>query len=322
MSIFDAILFALLIILIIILIYLFYKFVTLYDINDYGFDGRIETTREINITRANDRNTIDLRDLRNIRDWLFPDIRIQHNIDVDVFDEIPFLFGEQRRDDEGDPQNVHDNNVNRKYKNKILHLIKLNGEWMGANVASIYQQTYLELTNAGKSDKNLIKVLNKIMEGCTIDIGVKSYPERQILAETWHRIHHDDNGKNRDLLEESIVNSLKDGVDNNGMIQCSIGRVHRIVDSLVNLDADKILSEPVPTTAILKIEVNSKIAKLLNDELEASSELSDDYNSGKNTKSVSEMKSRIEEKLKEYLDDYDLDDDTTKKFMSYIDEAF
>lgn len=232
------------------------------------------------------------------------------------------IFARDDNAQEGDPQNVHDEHVNKKYKEKILRTIELNGKWMDNNKMAIYQQTRLEITNTGKADKKMLKVLNRISEGATIEVGLETYSEERILAEVWHRMHSQDNLKNIELLEEAMVVSLKDCISDVGMIECLTGRVHRIIDSLVDLDADDILSTAVPTTAILRAEVNAKIGKLVEDILNSDEELMKEYNSGKETPKINVFRNQLKEKINEYLKDYNLSEDLHEEFLSYVDEAF
>lgn len=215
----------------------------------------------------------------------------------------------------GDSQNVHDVNVNSKYKNKIRRLTELNGDWISpGEEEAVYRQTELEILNLSDVER----VLRRIRSDAHIS-DIK-YGEKRILMEVWHRAHV--YGNNVEILEEAIINSLKDMIDEHGMILCTTGRIHRIIDSFVNGDIDEQLREPIPTIAILKLEVNSKIAKLIEDELEANEKLATDFNLGRDTKLVEDMKEHVRGGLLEYLAEYNLDKKTTDMFLGYIDTAF
>lgn len=235
---------------------------------------------------------------------------------------IPDIEIEINNMDDGDPQNVHDENINEKYKEKILHLIKLNGDWYSRNQEEIIQQTVLEILHKSNNNENVSKVIAKMMEGSYININNTNYKENRILAEVWYRAHSADNNEKEELLEESVINHLIDCVDEYNIIQCLTGRIHRTIDSLVHLDSDDILNSPVPTVAILRNEVNSKINQLLQRELDANAELAKKFNSGEDGVEIEELKKKLFRQVDEYLSEYNLNEKTHKELLNYVNEAF
>ena len=242
----------------------------------------------------------------------------------DLFRDFPLAFAFEEEEEfepektdldkeyhDDDPQNSHDSvvvaSLNKKYK-KLIDLY----DWSTFDEAeknnlkpseiqtSINLETIKEVRSAcdkyvNNMDKKLKinKVLNTISEENTLtsfDFHVKEYKDKikvtdsWILYLIWQRIHHADNLKNQELLEQALIDQLYDCYENNdpmvglflvalvgenkGHVVCVNGRVARIISSLSLLDNDPILAEPEKDIAEITNMAYSKASQILKSTLE------------------------------------------------------
>ena len=148
-----------------------------------------------------------------------------------------------------DPQNVHDSIVGLNIENKYKRLLELNQ------------------TNVDMSELYNIEELKPVLKLFTGNVYSRlNAKDIEILQLVWNRIHHPDNKNNFNNLKESLIINLKDCIETHygkQNVVCLVGRCNRVIDSLTLLDSDNILNQSTKTQQILKNEIFSKAAKIV-----------------------------------------------------------
>lgn len=206
-------------------------------------------------------------------------------IELEVIEAPPPLINRDR-------QNVHDSNVNSRYKEKIRHLIMLNGSWEEVDKDDLWLQTKYEILNECKNDPKIKRILES---NGTIEIDEEEISQQDVIIAVWHRIQQ---SPKRMLLQESLITNMRESYED-GTLVCLTGRIHRIIDTFITIDEDPVLSSSAPTVSMLNSSVNNKIISLMQ---------------------KYEDKNTIRKKLDKWLADYRLSPADHKKFLSYVEE--
>ena len=182
-----------------------------------------------------------------------------------------------------DRHNVHDQYLNIQLGEKLALIVEKNKELDLPQLPKedLWENTIVEvrelLNNSDTEVTAALETLNTIKQGGIISSNIAQIPygdevdERQILTEVWLRIHSPDNASNVVKLRSAMLHELDSAVED-GSVQCTSGRVSRVLDSLLMLDADPEIAKPVATLRIIKKEMNHKMPLLIDEMLEKMSE--------------------------------------------------
>ena len=178
-----------------------------------------------------------------------------------------------------DRHNVHDQYLNIQLGEKLALIVEKNKELDLPQLPKedLWENTIVEvrelLNNSDTEVTAALETLNTIKQGGIISSNIAQIPygdevdERQILTEVWLRIHSPDNASNVVKLRSAMLHELDSAVED-GSVQCTSGRVSRVLDSLLMLDADPEIAKPVATLRIIKKEMNHKMPLIINEMLE------------------------------------------------------
>ncbi len=196
-----------------------------------------------------------------------------------------------------DPQNVHDRNVNNNFT-KIYDRIKtLDGGDIDVSVAFNEVSEY-----AKKHPKSaqIAKALDKIDKNDNHIVSNYNDTEKGILAHVWNRINSADNlvnNENSENMKNMLMDSLCDGAD-----VCSVGRVSRILDSLVLMDSDPEISKPVVTNEMLRNEIFTLANKTINDQVNLTGKRKE-YDAGEMIPELDAIKHAVKNTITEQYSD-------------------
>jgi hypothetical protein len=235
-----------------------------------------------------------------------------------------------------DNNNVHDAIIRKDLTAKLLRIIELNGDETPIKmsdveyITNVYNMVMHEIKQLTPENlKPAVDLaLNKISNGYIIQManGVL-YREDYILNHVWRRINSDDNKANAEDLKNALINNLadctykkstsipvpenpeNDNLDIGDIVNpltthCINGRVGRVIQSLVILDADPILSAPERDEAEIANEAYTKSSRLIDIAIgEQSAELQQLFAKDKDTLSpedkekVENLENHIKEKI-------------------------
>lgn len=208
-----------------------------------------------------------------------------------------------------DPQNVHESEINRFYKNKFDLIKEKNDD----EKIEIKDSLPMHIMNIPDPEKRMRA--QKTYLSMTNDFPISSLDstEMKVLDQIWKRIHSEENSKRKNQLIGSLMDQMADAteksLDNKYHVVCTSGKCLRVLDSLTLLDADKTISSPAKTKEIIRKEIFESASKYLEDRLEKNDKMYDLYNKPEielNEEEnrtvgqfVKDIKSSFEEKIKE-----------------------
>lgn len=182
-----------------------------------------------------------------------------------------------------DPQNVHETTVNTNMKKKYLIIKSKN---IPTDVIDI--KTWLNTSKYSTSDRDKI---SKVLRMNSIWNDEK---ENEVYKTIWRYIKSQEN---QDLID-AFFGAILDCYENNSMV-CTVGRINRIIGSLIMLDKDEEISRPVVTIDMLRKTILAKSYEILQSELkERGDEFTEAYNKDEVTP---DFKEAVLKKVKEYL---------------------
>lgn len=229
-----------------------------------------------------------------------------------------------------DPQNVHDSQVNKDLKRIYDRVNEL-------NITTYNNDIYSEITShinkslSKKQAKNALSVLNIMKNNNSYSTTLNGY-EYDILKKVWIRANTakcNDNDSSNEILKTSIVEALKDCVENDNVV-CSGGRIARIVNALASMDPDPIISKGTMTYDMYRNDYIKAIQNILdkfieekkNDPRLKNAALSYiDINIQPSPSEEKEFKSELKQRIDKCLDAYDVFSENQKKRLrdeSYI----
>lgn len=202
-------------------------------------------------------------------------------------------------------QNVHDTGILNTIKSQFDYIKKYNNsKHVPRYTIDQIATQLLDRTN----DTRIRDVIHRIRSNPEIipNLNVK---EKDLLIEVYRRIHSPINEKNRNELQDALVTSLLDCVEN-GNVVCTTGRQSRIMASLAILDGGSnnkgigILK----TKEAIRNEIFEKSAKVvdkyLGENSKTSKQIIDDYNNDNQTPEVKELQNTIAEEIMNLRHDY------------------
>ncbi len=133
-----------------------------------------------------------------------------------------------------DSQNVHDVTVVDSCK-KIVGRLRRDPEQQSLKTYDTIKNEIMQLTSPDKLS-NVIKVLDHM--NVPTNIHSLGCSDQECLVRCWTRADNSNNSANKLELQQSIIDSLNDCVENGGVV-CPTGRSHKILGSLVLLDYDE-----------------------------------------------------------------------------------
>ncbi len=155
---------------------------------------------------------------------------------------------------------------------------------------------------------------------CLSDVKIfdddrKEISEKSILIETWVRINSSRNEKNYHELSYSFFSSLLACDDETGPA-CYIGRTTHISESLAHMDVNPNFGVLL-TTASIRNEIMRKAGLIVAKHTSNNSDpIVADFNAGKNTTAVDELKGKIRKELDKLREEYN--DHLTKETMDKL----
>lgn len=181
-----------------------------------------------------------------------------------------------------DPQNVHDSQVGNDIKNVYDRIRQKNSLEEGFPTLEEIKSAILKhkFTSADKQDRAL-RAFEKLSQK---NLNTKlNTTEDQILLNVWKRINSPENAAHRVGLRDVLFDSMADSIELNRygeyMEVCLVGRCNRILQSLTLLDKDPEIATPIKTTEILRNEILSKSYVIIQNELKkAPLDVSNAYN--------------------------------------------
>jgi len=221
-----------------------------------------------------------------------------------------------------DAHNVHDSTLNSAIRNAV-HVMENDTDQtykLPETMKDIrnFIDTYAK--NAKRNDA--IKVLDSISRGI-VPVSHVNKTESEVLNLVWNRIHDPKNQNLRETMKENLVDALADAVEH-GKVQCSTGKINRMVDSLNVADADIILRN----TAMVNTEITNKIGKIRQDVYDNLSKDDQDLvDSVDDNETAAKFKNTVEHNLKnavktEYVDTniikQDIADKITNELIEYL----
>jgi hypothetical protein len=178
-----------------------------------------------------------------------------------------------------DPQNVHETTVNTGMKKKY----------------NIIKQKEIALNNIDiPTDKYSTNDIDKILKVLHMNSTWNEEKEEDIYKTIWNYIK----SQNNQNLMDAFFSAILDCYENNIMV-CTVGRINRILGSLIMLDVDEEISKPVITIDIIRKTILAKSYEILQNELKSRGpEFTTAYN---NDDTTPEFKEDVLKKIKEYL---------------------
>jgi hypothetical protein len=177
-----------------------------------------------------------------------------------------------------DPQNVHESEINRFYKNKF-DLIK---EKNDAEKIVVKDSLPMHIMNIPDPEKRMRA--QKTYLSMTSDFPITSLgsSEMKVLDQIWKRIHSEENSGRKKQLIGSLMDQMADAteksIDNTYHVVCTSGKCLRALDSLTLLDSDETISSPAKTKEIIRKEIFESASKYLEERLEKNDKMYDLYN--------------------------------------------
>ncbi len=233
----------------------------------------------------------------------------------------PDQYFQQAQETADDSQNVHDSGItkslSKKYE-KLLEFINLNPNPNSSLNLTSQEIEAAEFTEIMYNLKNKCRELYPIESSEKLDIVMEriitidsfiglNIPTngKKMIIYLWRRINQPDNSARKDDMIQRLLENILDCIDqehniiNNEMTYCSTGIMSRLLNSLVLLDNDPILSEPVLDLATVNNLIYSKTSSMLQEKLKDLS-FNELYLSETNpirTREVGLLKNHIEETL-------------------------
>lgn len=199
-----------------------------------------------------------------------------------------------------DPQNVHDSHVNADIKKVYDNVVELN---MLDDTPHIGRKELYKYLKKSLSPNKLERARKTLSAMIGHNTAIGDY-EKLMVDNIWNRVNSRSNADRIDTLRESFADALVDCTNDEGYTVCSNGRCARIISSLTLLDSDANAAAPVKTREILRSEVMSKAAKILENALKNST-IAEDYLAGKETPEVAEFETTVKaEMAKKITADY------------------
>ena len=165
-----------------------------------------------------------------------------------------------------DSQNVHDSAVNVQLKDGYKELkgtvnSSINKSQIQHEIQEYINKLPIDKKNrAQKAYSTIINNKNKIES--------LNDTEDNLLYLVWMRSNDPSNKDNKDLLKESVMNSLVDITTSSNSVVCAGGRCTRLIDSLVLLDDNKKLAKGLATTEQIKNDMLEKSHAILQEKIE------------------------------------------------------
>ena len=177
-----------------------------------------------------------------------------------------------------DPQNVHETEINRFYRDKFETIVRKNRD--ESNLTNLDTLPIYILNMGDESKKYRAQKTYASMMG-DAPISSLNSSEGKVLTEVWKRIHSDENKDRKKELIISLLDQLADAteksIDGKYHVVCTSGRCLRTLDSLTLLDADEIISNPPKTKEIIRKEIFESASGYLETYLEKNPEMSELY---------------------------------------------
>lgn len=206
-----------------------------------------------------------------------------------------------------DPQNTHDHVLTNSLKQKYDRIKKLNGDFKNTDLQDLEEK----IKNNEKA-KKAYETINK-----NINIQLLNERELDVLKHVWTRAKQQN-------AEDLVVSALQECVENNITV-CAMGRVSRIIESLVVVDSDPEISSSGKTTSILRSEIMSKAFNILEKEKEKlkaeNPKLYDEYTNSLDDESKSEDLQKWETHVRQEFNKIAQDYPNIAKAHSIIKEA-
>lgn len=206
-----------------------------------------------------------------------------------------------------DPQNTHDHVLTNSIKQKYDRIKKLNGDFKNTDLQDLEEK----IKNNEKA-KKAYETINK-----NINIQLLNERELDVLKHVWTRAKQQN-------AEDLVVSALQECVENNITV-CAMGRVSRIIESLVVVDSDPEISSSGKTTSILRSEIMSKAFNILEKEKEnlkaENPKLYDEYANSLDDESKSEDLQKWETHVRQEFNKIAQDYPNIEKAHSIIKEA-
>ncbi len=210
-----------------------------------------------------------------------------------------------------DWQNVHDSNITNDVSAQISYIVQ-NNRMMGVEKYTL-DDIYAKASDKAKKALDKISLKNEY----ALKNG-KKIEEKNILLEVWARAHCIKNKENEADLEQSILDSLENCIENNTTV-CLSGRVTRIIGSLALLDAEseKIGLGILKTKTMVRNEILEDASRIMQKYTGPDSKedkgVIDKYNTGSDDAEVKLLENKMKEemlslenKYKGKLDNYKL----------------
>lgn len=201
-----------------------------------------------------------------------------------------------------DPQNVHESEINKFYRDKFELIKEKNLEESPVadlNNLPIYILNMGDEVKRFKAQKTYTSMLSNA------PISSLNSSEKIVLEQVWKRINSEENEDKKSQLIVSLLDQLADAteksLDGKYHTVCTSGKCLRALDSLTLLDADPIISSPPKTKEIVRKEIFETASNYLEKYLDKNPEMSELYNKPEVDLTDSENKKvfKFVEKIKE-----------------------
>lgn len=187
---------------------------------------------------------------------------------TDTKSEAVKEYTEASKTHTSDSQNVHDSAVNvqlrdgyKQLKDQII---------VSLNKSQIQQEIREKIDTLPPQEKNrAYKAFNTIVNNKASLSSLDNDTEDRLLELVWLRSKQPENETNKDLIQDSIMNSLVDitSASSTDAVVCAGGRCTRVYDSLVLLDQDPSFSKGLATTEQIKNDMLEKSNEILQDKI-------------------------------------------------------
>lgn len=231
-----------------------------------------------------------------------------------------------------DPQNVHESEVNKFYKNKFDMIKQKNSDEKKA-VKDSLPMHILNIPNPEKKVRAQKTYLSMLSNNPISSLGST---ETEVLDQVWNRIHSDENSDRKTELINSLMDQLADATektyDDKYHVVCTSGKCLRVLDSLTLLDSDKLISSPAKTKEIIRKEIFESASKYLDKYLEKNERLNElynkpeiDLNGAENlevTKFVEDLKTSFRKKIKKEYRNSGISEEVIETVLVEADAGF